>query len=179
MVQSVELLLDDAAEQRFLGDWTSLADAGLASQARHRSPSNRPHVTLAAVPALDATAEDRLASLLPQALPLPAYAGPVAVFAQDPVVLVRLVVTSRALLELQEAVARVVGVPSDSLSAPGRWVPHVTLAHRMPRAQLSEAVGLLPRQDGPLVLTAARRWDGDARRDWLLAAPGPQTSRTC
>jgi 2'-5' RNA ligase len=169
MVQSVELLLDDEAEQRVLADWTTLADAGLASAARHRSPTNRPHVTLAAVPSLDEDAEEGLAALLSGALPLPAYAGPVAVFGQDPVVLVRLVVTSRALLDLQAAVGRVVDVAADGLAAPGRWVPHVTLAHRMPREQVSAALGLLPRDDGPVGLVLARRWDSDARRAWLLA----------
>lgn len=169
MVQSVELLLDDETEQRVVAQWSALADAGLASQARHRSPSNRPHVTLAAVPELDEAADERVASLLRAALPLPAYVGPVSVFGQDPVVLVRLVVASRALLDLQAAVAEVVGAPADGVAAPGRWVPHVTLANRMPREQVAAALGLLPRDDAPVTLAAARRWDGDARRTWLLA----------
>jgi 2'-5' RNA ligase len=146
--------------------WGLLREAGLASQARHRSPSNRPHLTLAAVPALDAAAEDRLAELLRDALPIPAYAGPLGVFGQGPVVLVRLVVAGRELRELQAAVAEVAGVADDSLGVPDRWVPHVTLAHRMPLEQLSRAVGMLPREEEPVLLAAARRWDSEARRTW-------------
>jgi 2'-5' RNA ligase len=166
MVQSVELLLDDAAERAVLADWAQLSHAGLDSQSRHRSPSNRPHVTLATVPTLDQRAEDRLATLLRAALPLPAHLGPLAVFGREPVVLVRLVVVTRALLDLHAAVAETVGVPEDSVAAPGRWVPHVTLAHRMPREQLGAALGLLPRSGGGVRLATARRWDGDARRTW-------------
>ena len=169
MVQSVELLLDEAAERAVVAQWEVLRDAGLASQARHRSPSNRPHLTLAAVPALDAVAEERVAVLLREALPLPAYAGPLGVFGQGPIVLVRLAVAGRELRDLQAAVAEAVGVPGDSLAAPDRWVPHVTLAHRMPLDQLSRAVGLLPREEGPVLLAAARRWDSEARRTWSPA----------
>jgi 2'-5' RNA ligase len=171
MVQSVELLLDEAAEQAVLAQWGLLREADLASQARHRSPSNRPHLTLAAVPSLDAAAEERLAALLGEALPLPAYVGPLGVFGRGPVVLVRLVVAGRELRDLQAAVADVAGVPADSLGAPARWVPHVTLAHRMPLEQLSRAVSLLPREEGPVLLPAARRWDSEARRTWSPVCP--------
>jgi 2'-5' RNA ligase len=166
MVQSVELLLDDEAEQAVLAEWELLREAGLASQAQHRSPSNRPHLTLAAVPALDDAAEERIAALLRESLPLQAYVGPLGVFGSGPVVLVRLVVVGSALRGLQAAVAETAGVPGDSLGAPDRWVPHVTLAHRMPLEQLNRAVGLLPRENGPVRLPAARRWDGEARRTW-------------
>jgi 2'-5' RNA ligase len=166
MVQSVELLLDEDAEEAVLAQWRLLAEAGLASQARHRSPSNRPHLTLAAVPALEEPTEVRVAGLLRDALPLEAYVGPLGVFGRDPVVLVRLVVAGPVLRELQAAVAGAVGVPDDSLGAAARWVPHVTLAHRMPLEQLSRAVGLLPRGEGPVRLGSARRWDSDAGRTW-------------
>ena len=47
MVQSVELLLDDRLDQAVREEWARLLDVGLASQARNRSESNRPHITLA------------------------------------------------------------------------------------------------------------------------------------
>jgi hypothetical protein len=50
----VELLLDEAAELAVREAWRRLADAGLPSQARHRSPTNSPHLTLAACPELTA-----------------------------------------------------------------------------------------------------------------------------
>jgi hypothetical protein len=46
MAHSIELLFDDATEAAVRRDWTALAQAGLPSQGQHRSPTNRPHVTL-------------------------------------------------------------------------------------------------------------------------------------
>jgi hypothetical protein len=48
VVQTVELLLDEALEAQVLAQWRALADAGLPSQALHTGPANRPHVTLTA-----------------------------------------------------------------------------------------------------------------------------------
>ena len=109
MTQSVELLLDAASEARVRADWARLADAGLTSQSRHPSPTNRPHVTLAAVTALPEGAEDRLAAACAD-LPLRARLGPLAVLGQDPAVLVRLVVANAELLALHAQVAGAAGV---------------------------------------------------------------------
>ena len=57
MTQSVELLLDEGLDALVRSDWDALAVAGLPSQGRHRSASNRPHVTLAAMKAVDAALE--------------------------------------------------------------------------------------------------------------------------
>ena len=51
--------------------------------------------------------------------------------------------------------------------------PHVTLAHRMTADQVAVALSVVrgPRvADGYAV--GVRRWDGDARREWLLAGAG-------
>ncbi len=173
MVQSVEALLDadlDAAVRR---QWRALADAGLPSQARHTGATNAPHVTLAVADALD----DRVEAALPDAvsaLPLPVLLGAPLVFGRGGRrVLVRLVVPSRALLALHAEVADVVagspGVPANV--TPDRWTPHVTLACALPTAALPAALdaiaGVGPPDDAGS-LTAARRWDGDAKRAWLL-----------
>ena len=47
-MRTVELLLDEAADSTVREAWRRLADAGLPSQARHPSPTNSPHLTLAA-----------------------------------------------------------------------------------------------------------------------------------
>lgn len=39
------------------GEWAALADAGLPSQARHRSPTNLPHVTLSVADRIDAAVD--------------------------------------------------------------------------------------------------------------------------
>lgn len=169
MLQSVELLLDDAGEERIRADWRLLDEAGLASQAQHRSASNRPHVMLAAVTSLAPADEDRVAWACRDALPVRAYVGPLTVFGRDPVALVRLVVATVPLLHLHAVVAEAAGTVTDEPGAPGRWVPHVTLAHRLPRDQLGRALAALPRHEVPVRFEHARRFDPDRRRTWLVA----------
>jgi 2'-5' RNA ligase len=166
MTQTVELLLDEAAEALVVEQWRVLDRAGLPSQAQHQSPSNRPHVTLASVPDLDEPQEEQVVAACRAGLPVPAVLGPLTVFGRDPVVLVRLVVATSALLDLHEAVARVTQTREGDLTAPGRWVPHVTLANRLPRERLSDALALLPPGGVPTRLASARRWDSEARRSW-------------
>jgi 2'-5' RNA ligase len=177
MTQSVELLLDDLSEATVLEQWRLLDAAGLPSQAQHRGPTNRPHVTLAVVPSVAAEAELALARCCSEALPLEVRLGGLAAFGRDPVVLVRLVVVTRELLDLHARVAGAVALPDDTLLSPGRWTPHVTLARRMPLQQLPDALHALDRaveaRSGTQVrLEAARRWDGVARRTWSLHPSG-------
>lgn len=173
VVQSVELLLDadlDAAVRR---QWRALVQAGLPSQARNTGATNAPHVTLAVAAALDEPAEAALPDAV-AALPLPVLLGAPLVFGRGARrVLVRLVVPTRALLDLHAAVARAVdgapGVPPNV--TPDRWTPHVTLARGLSAAALPAALEALagvgpPHDEGSL--TAARRWDGAAKRAWLL-----------
>lgn len=173
MTQAVELLLDETSEAAVRDQWRLLAEAGLPSQAQHRGDTNSPHVTLAAVPSVAQEAEVALARLCSEALPLEVRLGALTLFGQDPVVLVRLVVLTRELVDLQARVASVLEVPDDSLFSPGRWTPHVTLARRLPLAQLPDAVQVLgaavASRDGTGVrLEGARRWDGVGRRAWYL-----------
>jgi hypothetical protein len=121
-----------------------------------------------AVAAVAPETEEAIARACARRLPLDVRLGAPVVFGVDPVVLVRLVIPTAELLDLQVTVARLVGVPPGSMSAPGRWTPHVTLSHRLPRAHLPQALDALPVGDLPVCLDAARRWDGDARREWLL-----------
>lgn len=177
MVQSVELLLDERSETAVRRDWARLVAAGLPSQARHTAASNRPHITLAATSAIDPAAEPALAVAC-GGLPLPVRLGALTLFGHGRFVLVRSVVADLALLDLQRRIHELVGTDraGDSQMAPGRWVPHVTLAHRLTAAQVAEALealGVLEvlggsgDVDGHAV--AARRWDGDAKREWRLA----------
>lgn len=168
MTQAVELLLDPESDAAVREQWDLLEQAGLPSRARHGSPSNRPHVTVVGVADVPAEAEEQVARACVVRLPLEVRLGAPVVFGVDPVVLVRLVIPTVDLLDLHAAVAGVVGVASRSTSAPGRWTPHLTLSHRLPRAQLPRALEVLPMEDRFLVLDAARRWDGNAKREWLL-----------
>ncbi len=171
MVQSVELVLDGLADAMIREQWAALAEAGLPSQAHHRSPTNAPHITVAEAASVDDDVEDRLASI-PARFPLPITLGPLVVFGSRKFVLVRLVVPNSALLHVHAAVADAFGEsPGQSeLLSPGRWVPHVTLAHRLTAEQLGQAVELLA--SGPMTYqaeaVAPRRFDSEARRTWII-----------
>ncbi len=168
MTQSVELLLDAVSEASLRAEWDALAAAGLPSQARHQGVSNRPHVTLGARDHIDPAAEPALREVV-SALPLPVRLGAYACFGRDRFVLVRLVVADRALLDLQRAVSDALDGDPGSFFGPGRWTPHVTLAHRLGPEQVAPALTVLGgarEQDASAV--DARWWDGDARRAWSL-----------
>lgn len=170
MVQSAELLLDDALTDAVRDEWRLLAEAGLPSQAGHRGATNAPHVTVGVVDEVDDAAEAALT-----AVPLPGELrlGGLLVFASPRrVVLARSVVVTPALLATHVAVSQAwehcAGRP-DHLE-PGRWTPHVTLALRLAPEQLGPAAQVLA--SAPRELTGRarglRRWDGDARRAWWV-----------
>jgi 2'-5' RNA ligase len=169
MTQSVELLLEPAAQARTVALWRLLDEAGLRSQAQHRGASNLPHVTLASARAVPRDAEDAVARACLDRLPLDVRLGPLVVLGSGPVALARLVVADAGLLALHDAVAAHLHA-AGSAGAVGRWVPHVTLALRMPVDQLPEAVGVLGGlPDERVRLDRARRWDSVARRAWTLS----------
>jgi 2'-5' RNA ligase len=167
MVQALELLLDPASEALVVEQWWLLAAAGLASQALHRGASNRPHVTLCSVAAVPEAAEEALVRLCGDRLPLDVSLAGLAVLGSGHrVTLAWLVAVSRPLLDLHRDAAGLLGDEGPH-TAPGRWLPHVTLALRMPTEQVVSALGVLGRAPGDVVrLEQARRWDSDARRTW-------------
>ncbi len=176
-VQSVELQLDAAGDALVTGLWQRLADAGLPSQARHTSPSNRPHITLVAVPDLPPGAEAALHTVVAGRLPVGGTWGEVTLFGAGPWTVVWRVGPSLDLLDLQARVAEVCAVPADELTAPAHWAPHVTLARRVTEQQRASVLDLLrapmaQAAAGPVVATVVRRWDGAARREWPVGQAG-------
>jgi isocitrate dehydrogenase len=115
VTQSVELLLDAETDRSVRAHWQRLAEAGLPSQALHTGPSNRPHITLAADPRLAEHDESTLRDAV-AALPISVRLGALACFGRSRFVLVRLVVASSALLELQQRVVTVVGADTVATS---------------------------------------------------------------
>ena len=176
VVQSVELLLEPEAERGMVRVWEALLEAGLPSQARNTAPSNRPHVTLVAVPRLTADAESAVAAAVRgRRLPVDATWGAVTFFGRGPWVLVRVLDPGDGMRALQAAVAAACDVPGDSTSAPERWRPHVTLARRVgpaDRDRVAELATDIARSDlhtgMPVVAAAVRRWDGSRRVEWTL-----------
>jgi hypothetical protein len=174
VTQSVELLLDDATDAAVRAQWAALAAAGLPTLGRNAAESNRPHLTMAARRSFDPAREPALSGAV-GALPVPVRVGAVACFGRGPFVLVRLVVASLALLDLQAAVTQALGPDptTDRHFAPGCWTPHVSLARRLGAEQVGVALSALggaTEHDGYAV--ACRRWDGDARREWRVGSAG-------
>ncbi|MCW2809996.1 MAG: hypothetical protein JWP61_454 [Friedmanniella sp.] len=172
MTQSVEALLDPAGESLLLAEWDRLADAGLPSSRRAvPSPTHRPHVTLLALDALPAGAEDAVAAAV-AGVSLRVRLGPVVIFGphRDRYVLVRGVVPSPELLDLQQRVAVAAGAGDHPHFGRGRWTPHLTLAPRVDRVRLPEVLEVLG--EGPagseVQVSRFRRWDSDGRRAWPL-----------
>ena len=172
MTQSVELLLDDAADAEIRSQWDRLGDAGLPTSRRTMpSPSHAPHVTLWAGDAIDRDDDAALPALL-AAVDLELVVGSVMLFGprRGGYVLVRAVVPSAALLELQQQVVRRLRTPAYWGFEAGRWSPHVTLARRVTTEQVGPSLAALSGCRPELLarVREIRRWDSDAKRAWLV-----------
>ena len=159
-MQSIELTFRDSTDSAIRADWARLAEAGIPSLAGHTSPSNSPHITLAA--GADMNLPD-----IPQdpweRLPLDISFSGVHIFPARTgmYVLARSVVVTRQLLELHRVLHE--GISGAlPLTRPDAWTPHVTLARRVPAHQLGSAMDLLDlRLAGRC--TEARLWDSNTR----------------
>ncbi|CRK52063.1 conserved hypothetical protein [Rhodococcus sp. RD6.2] len=170
MVQSVELLLDSALDTAVRREWRRLSDAALPSQDIVRKSTNRPHVTLAVAQHIDPETE----LLLQQQLSPPDLRislGGLVVFGGHRKTLAYLVIPTAGLLALQRSIFRVLhgcpGVPSHI--HPGDWTPHITLARRVFSDEIGPAVNLVSPAHTTGKAAGVRRWDGDARREWLIS----------
>lgn len=173
MAHSIELLLDPACDAAVRSQWQALADAGLPSQLRVKSATNRPHITLVAAQRISAAADEALRELS-SALPLDCVLGAPLVFGGPRLTLARLVVPSAALLDLHARVHRltlphVTGEPYPHCR-PGHWTPHVTLGRRYTAEEIGPALAVVNGGgDTAARVVGLRRWDSDERVDHLLA----------
>lgn len=171
MAHSVELLFDWHTEAAIRQEWAALAGAGLPSQARHQSPSNRPHVTLTVADRIDPSVDADLWEPARQ-LPLACLIGAPMVFGRKTLALVRLIVPSAGLLRLHESVdsmcARYLPDGPFPHTRPGRWTPHVTLGRRLAPSDLAAALDAIEANGVVGTFAGLRRWDGDARVDTLI-----------
>lgn len=177
-MRTVELLLDETAELAVLEAWRRLADAGLPSQARHRSPTNRPHLTLAACPELTAPIRWELAEVA-ASLPLPAQFTGVVRFERPTSVLAWALDRDAALAALHRRVWEAVASdsPAQALSPfhePGRWSPHITLGRTRRAGAFADrrVPELLPSPPLTAALVTLRSYDTGAGTVEVLR-PGP------
>ncbi|WP_159803354.1 2'-5' RNA ligase family protein [Arthrobacter zhaoguopingii] len=166
MSDSVELLLDSAAEEVVRRDWVRLLELDLPSQARHTSPSNRPHITLAAAPAIDGALDAALRGAV-RDLPQEVRFGGLLLFGggRRTFILVRQVVVSAALTDLHRGVGdALTGLQGQfATTLTGNWTPHVTLARGLSADQVGQAVAAVQAEPAAATAVAARRWDSSAR----------------
>lgn len=171
MAHSIELLFDPDTEallQRMWDDLGALKKAGLPI----RVPPGRPHVTVAVAQRIDPDVDELLIPVA-RGLPLRCVIGAPVLFGRSNIVLTRLIVPSRGLLDLHAEVHRLCGphlLPEPMAnSLPGQWTAHVTLARRMEAAHLAAALAIAGRPtqfEGRFA--GLRRWDGDQRVEFAL-----------
>ncbi|MDX3798916.1 2'-5' RNA ligase family protein [Streptomyces sp. AK04-3B] len=164
-MRTVEVLLDEATDAAVREAWRRLADAGLPSQARHRSPTNSPHLTLASCGELTAPIRWELADVA-AALPLAVRFTGVVRFERPTSVLAWALDLDSALAALHRRVWE--AVVSDSrpealnpFHEPGRWIPHVTLGRTRRAGAFADRriPELLPAPPLSVRLTALRSYD--------------------
>jgi len=163
-LHALELVPDDEGRELVRRDWQALRDAGLPSQLDHRSPTNAPHVTVVSAPSLPDEAIDVAQARLGSLLPVRARAAGLLLLGGERLTIARAVDID------DDVVRRVLAV---RVQVPDRqhvgWIPHVTLARRVERADVQRAVELLGHADAVLRLTELRRWDPDLGRVTVVA----------
>lgn len=140
--------------------WLALQAAGLPSQAEHRSMTNAPHLTLVAATPIGADLIDPAVSLIGPLLPTELRVGGLVLLGTGPRVTVAHLVEPAP--ELARATAHLRDL-TPGLRHPV-WMPHLTLARRVPRRRLPEVLDVLAAFPTLAVVTATRLrwWDPDA-----------------
>lgn len=172
MAHSIELLLDEHSDAAIRVQWQALADAGLPSQLRVKSATNRPHVTLLAAERISPDVDDTLRALTDR-LPFDCVVGAPLVFGGTTITLARLIVPSTDLLDLHAEVYRrtlphLTGEPFGHCR-PGHWTAHATLGRRFGADEIGPALAAVgDSADVAARIVGMRRWDSDQRIDQIL-----------
>lgn len=155
-LHALELVPDDAGRAAVRALWTDLQEAGLPSQADHTKASNQPHVTVVEAEELPDAAIDVARARLRGMLPVTATARGLLLLGGEKV-------TVALGVDLDDDVVR--RVLAVRVQVPDRahrgWLPHVTLARRVPRADVGRALEVVGSPEIGLRLTEVRRWDPD------------------
>ncbi|WP_205472454.1 2'-5' RNA ligase family protein [Nocardioides sp. SYSU D00038] len=167
-LHALELTPDDAGQTAVRADWQALRDAGLPSQLDHRGTTNEPHVTLVATEEpVTPTVRELAAALTRPLLPVPAQVAGLVVFGGPRVTL------AWALEVPDEVTGLALRLRAETRGHRHRgWLPHLTLARRLPREQLEAAVRVLDHGRRAVSLARLRLWDPDAATITTLVA-GP------
>jgi 2'-5' RNA ligase len=138
---AVELYLDGESDRRVRALWRMLAEAGAGSRAEHGGAA--PHVSLATFEHVDHPhAVAALSRFVESCEPLTISFNSVGSFQSPERVIFLAPARDESLLATHaefHGFLRSMALESSALYAPGRWVPHCTLAQRVP-ADAFEAV---------------------------------------
>lgn len=167
-LHSLDLILDDATDARIRAQWDALAAAGLPSQARHRSSTNAPHITLLQAASIPPESEETVGAALAPYLPMRFTTSGLVFLGSGPYTLAHL-------MQPNARTSRLVGDLRRLDLRPDRtWLPHVTLARRLQRADLAAAMAVVAGQAPPDVTAVAlRRWDPDRSEVHTVVAGAP------
>lgn len=166
-LHSLDLILGDTASARIRAQWDALSAAGLPSQARHRSFSNAPHVTLLQAASIPPDVERRVAEAVQPYLPMRFTTSGLALLGHGPYTLAWLVQpnagTSRMVAEQRRF----------DLRQDRSWLPHVTLARRLNGADVVRALTLVSGSSATdMTAVGLRRWDPDHDEVRTVAGEG-------
>ena len=163
-LHALELVPDAAGRDAVRRDWQALRDAGLPSQLDHPSPTNEPHLTVVSAPWLPTDAIDVAGVRLGSLLPVRARASGLLLLGGEQLTVARA-------FDLDDDIVR--KVLAVRVQVPDRqhdgWLPHVTLARRLDRADAQRAIDVLGYADVVLTFTGLRRWDPENRSAEVLA----------
>jgi 2'-5' RNA ligase len=172
VAQSVELTFDVSADAALIAQWDRLAASGVANPRRSDPDGHhRPHLTLFAADAIPEPAEAELPEIVAD-LDLTVRVGAVMIFGprNGACILVRQVLASVELLQLQQRVALACEADPKGQFGAGRWSPHVTLARRIRSDDVGKAVSVLGSHgEVDARIQRCRRWDGNRRTAWWLS----------
>ncbi len=130
-MRTVELLGDDELDWAVRAAWRRLDEAGLVSLARHRHPTNRPHLTLASAEEIPPGADAVIAGVL-RALPVQVRLDGLRFFRARAGVLAWAVDGGDTLRRLQAQIwSALDGADRNPQHDPRGWTPHISLARRL------------------------------------------------
>ena len=159
----MELLGGDELDQAVRAVWGRLDQAGFSSLARHRHPTNRPHLTLASADQLPPAAVGAIGGAL-RVLPVRVRLDGLRFFGGRAGVLAWAVDGGGVLRELQAQVwSALGGAGRNPLHDPGRWTPHIGLARRVRPGQEALAAQVVGEAVAGGALTGARSYDSETR----------------
>lgn len=182
---TVEMFFDPVSERKIRGLWDALARAGLPSEVN--TPGNAPHLTLAIYDRLDKIAAvDCLRHFAGKLATFPLGLASVGSFpGESGAVFLAPVVTAGLLAlhaGLHDCLAAVEHEGAWEHYLPGAWVPHCTVALRLPDPEaVAEAFALVRRQFSPYAIEVQSLGvmeynppQRHCRYDLTLRPPNPQ-----